>query len=292
MLEFKHIFEAAKKAKKVKRKKPEYTPIVIDPNFDEKSRFEYVSETKNPDDKDLPGHQSKHYYKGLDKETKEKREKHFKKQTKMNWKDPEAYKDAPGDEDMKTKISKHTKKYRKMFGESIDDLVYKILDEEYIIEVDNKKVDNIQKNMAYNMTALAAAAALIATKVLIDPNYAKNNKGLTARFNDSLQRAMNVIAGDTSILQKLKANTNMNRGVMSEDNSLEAKSKKSGIPLSILRKVYNRGLAAWRTGHRPGASQHAWAHARVNSFITKGKGTWGGADKDLSNKVKGKKDER
>ena len=58
-------------------------------------------------------------------------------------------------------------------------------------------------------------------------------------------------------------------------------SKATGIPLKTLRIVYNRGLAAWRTGHRPGASPQAWAYARVHSFATKGK-TWYTADKDVS----------
>lgn len=68
---------------------------------------------------------------------------------------------------------------------------------------------------------------------------------------------------------------------------LKNKAKESGAPLSILKKVYDRGLAAWRTGHRPGASQHAWAMARVNSFLTSGK-TTRTADKDLYNKWKDK----
>ena len=70
------------------------------------------------------------------------------------------------------------------------------------------------------------------------------------------------------------------------DNGLKAKAEKSGISLGILKQVYNRGLAAYKTGHRPGTSAPQWAFARVNSFITKGKGTWGGADKDLAAKVK------
>jgi len=70
------------------------------------------------------------------------------------------------------------------------------------------------------------------------------------------------------------------------DKALADKAEKSGISKGILRKVYNRGLAAWRTGHRPGVSQHQWAMARVNSFATKGKGTWGKADKDLAQKVR------
>jgi hypothetical protein len=68
---------------------------------------------------------------------------------------------------------------------------------------------------------------------------------------------------------------------------LQKKADKSGMSYSILKKVYDRGMAAWKGGHRPGASQHQWAFARVNSFITKSSGTWGGADKDLAKQVKG-----
>lgn len=62
--------------------------------------------------------------------------------------------------------------------------------------------------------------------------------------------------------------------------ALKNKSEESGIAYGTLKKVYNRGLAAWRTGHRPGATQHQWAMARVNSYITKGK-TYYTADSDL-----------
>ena len=63
-----------------------------------------------------------------------------------------------------------------------------------------------------------------------------------------------------------------------ESAGLADKSKKSGISVGILKKVYDRGLAAYKTGHRPGTTAPQWAMARVNSFITKGSGTWGGAD--------------
>ena len=69
-------------------------------------------------------------------------------------------------------------------------------------------------------------------------------------------------------------------------SGLAAKAKKSGISQSVLRSVYNRGMAAWKSGHRPGTTPQQWAMARVNSFITKGSGTWGGADKDLASKVR------
>jgi nicotinic acid mononucleotide adenylyltransferase len=68
--------------------------------------------------------------------------------------------------------------------------------------------------------------------------------------------------------------------------SLADKAKKSGMPAGILRKVYNRGVAAWKTGHRPGTTPEQWGHARVNSFITKSSGTWGKADSDLAAKVR------
>src|SRR5210317_1826517 len=69
---------------------------------------------------------------------------------------------------------------------------------------------------------------------------------------------------------------------------LQKKADKSGMSYSILKQVYDRGMAAWKSGHRPGASQQQWAFARVNSFVTKSSGTWGGADKDLAKQVKGK----
>ena len=34
-------------------------------------------------------------------------------------------------------------------------------------------------------------------------------------------------------------------------------------------------MAAWKSGHRPGAGQEQWGYARVNSFLTKAPGTWG-----------------
>jgi hypothetical protein len=63
------------------------------------------------------------------------------------------------------------------------------------------------------------------------------------------------------------------------------------MPYSILKKVYDRGMAAWKGGHRPGATQQQWAFARVNSFVTKSSGTWGKADKDLADKVRASKKE-
>lgn len=78
---------------------------------------------------------------------------------------------------------------------------------------------------------------------------------------------------------------------MGEDGvnaTLREKSEKSGIPLRILRGVYQRGMAAWRSGHRPGVSPQQWALARVNSFIT-GSGGARKADSDLWKRTRKKK---
>jgi len=66
---------------------------------------------------------------------------------------------------------------------------------------------------------------------------------------------------------------------------LENKAKETGISYSILKQVYDRGMAAWRTGHRPGTTPQQWAFARVNSFVTGGK-TQKTADADLWAKAK------
>jgi hypothetical protein len=55
-------------------------------------------------------------------------------------------------------------------------------------------------------------------------------------------------------------------------NKAEAARKKGKkVTAGQLARVYKRGLAAYKTGHRPGTSQHQWAMARVNSVLTGGK---------------------
>lgn len=161
-------------------------------------------ERQDPDIKDREGSQPANYHKGLAKSTKVKRDAQFKKQAKMDDDDPDAYKPAPGDATAETKPSKHTKKYKQMYGEEV---------------------------MSFTS------------------------------FNEIITEDV------TAALQK--------------------KADKTGMPIGVLRQVYNRGVAAWKSGHRPGTTASQWGFARVNSFVTKSKGTWGGADKDLASKVKG-----
>lgn len=51
---------------------------------------------------------------------------------------------------------------------------------------------------------------------------------------------------------------------------LDKIAKATKIKKAILQKVYDKGLAAWRVGHRPGVQQHQWAAGRVYSFVTLG----------------------
>lgn len=160
--------------------------------------LEKTEVSQDSDIKDKEGTQPSVYYKGLSKSTKDKRDTHFKKGAKMDDDNPAAYKPAPGDATAKTKPSKHTKKYKAMFGESYED---------------------------------------------------------TSELNEKIE-------------------------------GLVKKAEKSGMPYGILKKVYDRGMAAWRTGHRPGTTPQQWGFARVNSFVTKSSGTWGKADSDLAAKVR------
>jgi len=86
-----------------------------------------------------------------------------------------------------------------------------------------------------------------------------------------------------------KEQKSTDRGPLDDDKintALKTKAEESGVPIGIIRAVMRRGLAAWKSGHRPGANQQQWGYARVNAFLTKGEGTWGNADKDLAKEVR------
>ena len=159
-----------------------------------KKANEELSEGERALARDKDTDQPKKYVSGLTDKQKKAHDKHLEKQGKKSDGDKSAYKQSPADKVAKTRPSKHTNKFKQMYGE------------DYL----NEK-----------------------------------------------------IAG------------------------LEKKAKKSGMPYSILKKVYDRGMAAWKGGHRPGTTPQQWAFARVNSFTTKSSGTWGKADSDLAKQVRG-----
>ena len=81
---------------------------------------------QDKDVKDKKGTQPAKYYAKdaegdeMSKSTKSKRDAHFKKGAAKSDDDPSAYKPAPGDKGAKTKPSKHTKKFKQMFGEEVE----------------------------------------------------------------------------------------------------------------------------------------------------------------------------
>ena len=89
-------------------------------NFSTKmeSLSESMQEREDPDIGDRKGSQPANYHAGLKKSTKIARDRQFKKQAKMADDNPKAYKPAPGDKKAKTKPSKHTMKFKQMFGEN------------------------------------------------------------------------------------------------------------------------------------------------------------------------------
>lgn len=70
------------------------------------------------------------------------------------------------------------------------------------------------------------------------------------------------------------------------ETALKKKAEDTGVPIGIIRVIMRRGMAAWKSGHRPGANQQQWGYARVNSFLTKQEGTWDGADADMAKEVR------
>ena len=225
--------------------------------------MEKMTKPQDSDVADRPGSQPKGYYKGVDKDKKDARAAHFEKGAKMSDDNPAAYKPAPGDKEAKTKESKFTKKARAMgFTE---DLVW----EELVEGLDE---------------------GLWGQRISKRPHmlYAANGKvKFDKRFK--MYRPKDVKESNEFDIEDIAELYEATEGYMSEDKagkSLKDKAAKSGMPAGILRKVYNRGVAAWRTGHRPGTTPEQWGHARVNSFITKSSGTWGKADKDLADKVR------
>ena len=248
--------------------------------------------------------ESRKYFAGLGKGTAAARAAQFNRQTKMSDSDPSAYKPAPGD-NKKTKTSVHTLKYRKQFGDNYNANDVRFNPPElpvrysYLSASYNKKFEefseaagyrNLFKNVVpfqldptvqplghavptsrYDLESADMPSKLVAGKQ-------RREKETLDRKHDREREAMKV--------QDLRRKMQKKSVDEAAAEGLAKKAEKSGIPVGILRQVYNRGMAAWKTGHRPGANQQQWAYARVNSFITKGKGTWGGADKDLASRVR------
>ena len=105
-------------------------------------------------------------------------------------------------------------------------------------------------------------------------------KSVETRYKKMLKKDYADFKTDEGVKTRTSSYTQRFRKKYPGVKSLPEIAKATKIPLKTLQTVYNRGLAAWRTGHRPGASPQAWGYARVHSFVMKGK-TYYTADKDL-----------
>jgi len=90
---------------------------------------------------------------------------------------------------------------------------------------------------------------------------------------------------DVGVKTKTSGYTSQWKKLFPDASSLQQKAKATGVPLRFIQKSYDRGMAAWRTGHRPGATQQQWGYARVHSFLMCGK-TYYTTDSDLAREAK------
>jgi len=250
--------------------------------------------------KDRKGSQPAKYY-GKDaegddmaKSTKQARARHFEKGTKKDDDDPSAYKPAPGDKSAKTKPSKHTLKYKKMFGERTKQAVAGGKVQKLVTGFGLKYKGKTYKEIDMELKGIDNVSQMVTFNII----HPKEIFGNEIKLPFKTIRRGPFMATDTSKIneERKMSFTNFYKDKKMDegdaDKSLKKKAEASGMSFSILKKVYNRGVAAWRTGHRPGTTPEQWGHARVNSFVTKSSGTWGKADKDLADKVRASKTEQ
>ena len=280
---------------------------------DDDDFLEDVKVKQDPDVDDKPGTQPKKYYKGVSKKTKDKRAAHFKKGSKMDDDNPNAYKPAPGDKDAKTKPSTYTKQFKKMYGEvnesrpglwanihkkrkegrpmrkkgekgaPTQQQIKRAQGEAYEIGKDYadhaKKITPKEKanqfNMAPHMGKFDPVEYGIHLKDIkewaeSEATIAKYQK----RYGDTWEEQLG------KVVEKMIEKTQ--KSISEKDDALQKKADKSGISYGTLKKVYDRGMAAWKTGHRPGTTPQQWGYARVNAFIVKRKKGNLNHDKDLA----------
>ena len=141
---------------------------------------------------------------------------------------------------------------------------------------------------AENIAKLRTRQMALQTKLRdLDVGDPKDKTPIAITKNDieNIQMKMDQIRSKTKKEEKIHPA----KALIEAITAVKNKAEKTGMPYSVLKKVYDRGMAAWKGGHRPGTTPQQWAMARVNSFVTKSSGTWGGADKDLAKKVRSKK---
>ncbi len=211
------------------------------------------------------------YYKGISTSTARQKVDQMKKQSQMSDDNPDAYKEMPGDTKGKKllKKSKHTKAFDDLYAdEALQEMITNesVMGDLHIMMEEAKNFNQFRK-MFYEEFSDR-----------VKPNKDLDN-WLKDLYEDGLGESLDEKAsGDRGPIK--------GKGI---ETGLKKKSEQTGVSLPLLRLVMRRGMAAWKSGHRPGAGQEQWGYARVNSFLTKAPGTWGRPlDNPKKNGPKGK----
>jgi len=233
------------------------------------------------------------YYKGISTSTARKKEDQMKKQASMDDDNPDAYKELPGDTKGKKllKKSKHTSDYEDLYAdESLEekkpagapdwhdsdapdangrfrDLSPKDL-ASWLIKTRKKDLKKISGSLTQQVVFNRKE----------DPEYAEKMEKTRQEVYKQLGRKdlMESATLDDMTLVYEKAEGDRSKiGGKGIEAGLKKKADETGVPIGILRIIMRRGMAAWKSGHRPGAGQEQWGYARVNSFLTQAPGTWG-----------------
>ena len=281
--------------------------------------------------------------------TKKARDTHFTKGAKMDDDNPAAYKPAPGDKGAKTKPSKHTKKFKQMYGEVLgkdatvadyvddfrksdapqfkgksDKKIQKMAVAAYLDKKDKNEefgkirefnVPEIIKTTIHRMTHPKGYEEIVKAyvKAVAADKDKKHDTGFhlaraaQLRGMDRVKPLVNYVNSlvkkgklpqqltaelDKDVDESLWANIHKKRQRIKQGSGermrkkgekgaptpaqlqrakespqyeeiqdayhldekiagLVKKAEKSGMPYGILKKVYDRGMAAWRTGQRP-----------------------------------------
>jgi nicotinic acid mononucleotide adenylyltransferase len=278
--------ERIRQARKPKNESIDY----ISTHMDE--LYEKIKTPQDQDIKDREGTQPARYHTGLSKSTKAARDAQFKKQSKMASDNPAAYKPAPGDATAETKPSKYTKKFKDLFGEA---KTIKVgadsvgADKTHFGLVKDRKVIDVgPKDDMLAASEEKGGRVWVTTKQVGDVVEGEAVRAARERIKREKEqdRAKHDAALDRARLQDTRAANRKEEFELTEKSmdALKTKAKKSGYSYGTLKKVYDRGVAAWRTGHRPGTTPQQWGYARVNAFVAKQKsGQKLNHDTDLAN---------
>ena len=216
----------------------------------------FVEAPTLPQDRDVKGRegtQPSKYYKGMDKSTKQARAAHFERTGPKSDRDPSAYADAPGDKEAREKgmpQSKHTKKYKQMFGEAtdkksssrLDQLVRMGLADTKLLTTIKRSVDKLNSGDALNPAERKATQDLLQT--LLD--MVLSTDSLFRMTKQSLQREdiqLNelVYKGNIGVMEMFEFFQKATPQQIAEMKKLVAE-KKNAEALQLLAKVTGKKL--------------------------------------------------